>query len=117
MEKQTSLDMWHTEYLTGLLRRKIQETGGRPAELYRQTIEESDDCYKEVVCTITLKHIIEQMVVSGGPIPPSFVHQDAYPIDEYPSILLRKSPGRFLDLMVRLERDCSPDLSENEYAE
>ena len=103
MAKQTSLESWQAAHLLDLLHQKIQSTGGRPLELYRQTVEESDGCYKEMVCTITMKHIIEQMVVSGGPIPPSFLHQNAYPIDEYPVILLRRNPERFLRLISKLE--------------
>lgn len=105
MAHQINLDRWQSSHLTGLLRRrsKMTERTGRPVELYRRVLEESDECYEEVVCTLANGYVIEQMVSSGGPIPPSFTHQTVYGIDEYPDLLRKKSPERFREVVAMME--------------
>ncbi len=105
MVKQINLDRWQTDHLTGLLRRgsEASEREGKPIEIYRRVLEEGCDCYEEVVCTLVQGYVIEQMVTSGGPIPPSFTHQTVYGIDEYSGILLKKSRERFRKITAALE--------------
>lgn len=97
MVEQINLDQWQVDHLTNLLRRgsEASEREGKPLEIYRRVLEEGCDCYEEVVCTLVPGYVIEQMVTSGGPIPPSFTHQTVYGIDEYSTILLKKSRDRF----------------------
>ena len=105
MVKQISLDAWQLEHLTGLLERfsDIAAKTGRPVVLYRQTVEEEDGAYEEIVCTLTDGYVIEQMVTSGGVLPPSFQQQLVFPVKEYPQRLLRKSKDRFLETIDRLD--------------
>ena len=105
MVKQISLDAWQIQHLTDLLEKgsKIVEKTDRPIILYRQTLEEEDDSYEEIVCTLTKGYVIEQMVTSGGILVPSFHQQFVFPIEEYPQELLRKSKDRFLDMIDFLE--------------
>ena len=105
MVKQISLDAWQIQHLTDLLGKgsKIVEKTDRPIILYRQTLEEEDDSYEEIVCTLTKGYVIEQMVTSGGILVPSFHQQFVFPIEEYPQELLRKSKDRFLDMIDFLE--------------
>jgi len=71
--------------------------------LYRQTLEEEEDSYEEIVCSLTDKHVIEQLVVSGGGIPPTFRQQMIYTLDEFPQRLIRKSKDLFLQTIELLE--------------
>lgn len=105
MARQINLDRWQTDHLAELLHRrsKTAAMAGRPVELYRRVIEESDGCYEEVVCTMVPGYVIEQMVSSGGPMPPSFTQQAVYGIDEYPHVLLKKSRERFRELVTKME--------------
>ena len=105
MVKQISLDAWQIQHLTDLLERgsDIVAKTGRPIILYRQTLEEEDESYEEIVCTLTKGYVIEQMVTSGGILVPSFHQQFVFPIEEYPQELLRKSKDRFLDMIDFLE--------------
>ena len=105
MVKQISLDSWQIQHLTDLLTKgsEIVSKTEKPIVLYRQTLEEEDDSYEEIVCTLTHKYVIEQRVSSGGPLPPTFHQQSIFPILSYPSILLRKSKDRFLEMIDFLE--------------
>lgn len=105
MIRQINLDHWQTEHLADLLHRgsEAARRDGKPIEIYRRVLEEGNDCYEEVVCTLVHGYVIEQMVSSGGPIPPSFTHQTVYGIDEYPGILLEKSRERFRKVTDMLE--------------
>ena len=38
--------------------------------LYRQTLEEEENSYEEIVCTLTKDYVIEQLVTSGGVLVP-----------------------------------------------
>ncbi|HIH45708.1 MAG TPA: hypothetical protein HA292_01275, partial [Candidatus Nitrosotenuis sp.] len=76
---------------------------GTPIILYRQTLEEEEDSYEEIVCSLTDKHVIEQLVVSGGGIPPTFRQQMIYTLDEFPQRLIRKSKDLFLQTIELLE--------------
>ncbi len=105
MVKQISLDGWQIQHLADLLGRgaaAVKQTG-EPIILYRQTLEEEDGSYEEIVCTLTTKYVIEQLVTSGGVFPPTFHEQLVFPIDEYPDILIRKSHERFLQIVSLLE--------------
>lgn len=106
MGKQISLDSWQKNHLTALLRKgsKIAEKTNRPIVLYRQTLEEDEDSYEEIVCTLAKDYVIEQLVTSGGIIVPSFHQQYVYPIEDYPEIVLRKSRERFLEIIDLLEK-------------
>ncbi len=105
MVKQISLDTWQIQHLSELLEKgsNIVAKTNRPIVLYRQTLEEEDESYEEIVCTLTKGHVIEQMVTSGGVLPPSFHQQFVFSIQEYPQELLRKSQDRFLEMIDFLE--------------
>ena len=105
MVKQISLDTWQIQHLTDLLEKgsSIVTKTNRPIVLYRQTLEEEDESYEEIVCTLTKGYVIEQMVTSGGILVPSFQQQFVFTIEEYPQELLRKSKDRFLEMINFLE--------------
>jgi len=105
MVKQISLDAWQIQHLSELLEKgsNIVAKTNRPIVLYRQTLEEEDDSYQEIVCTLTKGYVIEQMVTSGGVLVPSFHQQFVFSIQEYPQELLRKSQDRFLEMIDFLE--------------
>jgi hypothetical protein len=105
MVKQISLDAWQIQQLTDLLEKgsNIVTKTNRPIVLYRQTLEEEDESYEEIVCTLTKGYVIEQMVTSGGILVPSFQQQFVFTIEEYPQELLRKSKDRFLEMIDFLE--------------
>jgi len=105
MVKQISLDAWQIQHLSELLEKgsNIVAKTNKPIVLYRQTLEEEDDSYEEIVCTLTKGYVIEQMVTSGGILVPSFHQQFVFTIEEYPQELLRKSSDRFLEMIDFLE--------------
>lgn len=105
MVKQISLDAWQIQHLETLLKKgaAIVTKTGTPIILYRQTLEEEEDSYEEIVCSLTDKHVIEQLVVSGGGIPPTFRQQMIYTLDEFPQRLIRKSKDLFLQTIELLE--------------
>ncbi|WP_316504689.1 hypothetical protein [Nitrosopumilus sp.] len=105
MVKQISLDAWQIQHLTDLLEKgsEIVAKTSRPIVLYRQTLEEDDDSYEEIVCTLANGYVIEQMVTSGGILVPSFHQQLVFTIEEYPQKLLRKSKDRFLQMIDFLD--------------
>ena len=105
MVKQISLDGWQIQQLTDLLRKGSEIVGktNLPIILYRQTIEEEDDSYEEIVCTLTKDYVIEQLVTSGGVLVPSFHQQFVFTIEEFPQELIRKSRERFMEIIDLLE--------------
>jgi len=105
MVKQISLDSWQIQQLTDLLKKgsDIVTKTNRPIVLYRQTLEEEEDSYEEIVCTLTKDYVIEQLVTSGGVLVPSFHQQIVFSIEDYPQELLRKSRDRFLQMIDFLE--------------
>ena len=105
MVKQISLDTWQIQQLNELLKKgsDIVEKTNKPIVLFRQTLEEEEESYEEIVCTLTKGYVIEQMVTSGGIIVPSFHQQLVFTIEEYPQKLLRKSRDRFLEMIDFLE--------------
>ena len=105
MVKQISLDGWQVQQLTDLLKKgsKIVTKTNLPIVLYRQTLEEEDDAYEEIVCTLTKDYVIEQLVTSGGVLVPSFHQQFVFTIEEFPQELLRKSRDRFMQIIELLE--------------
>ncbi len=105
MVKQISLDAWQIQHLSELLEKgsNIVAKTNRPIVLYRQTLEEEDGSYEEIVCTLTKGYVIEQMVTSGGVLVPSFQQQFVFTIEEYSQELLRKSQDRFLQMIDFLE--------------
>jgi hypothetical protein len=105
MVKQISLDGWQIQQLTDLLRKgsEIVAKTNLPIVLYRQTLEEEDDSYEEIVCTLTKDYVIEQLVTSGGVLVPSFHQQFVFTIEEFPQELLRKSRDRFTQIIDLLE--------------
>ncbi len=105
MVKQISLDAWQIQHLSDLLEKgsDIVAKTNKPIVLYRQTLEEADESYEEIVCTLTKGYVIEQMVTSGGIIVPSFHQQFVFTTEEYPQELLRKSKDRFLEMIDFLE--------------
>ena len=106
MVKQISLDAWSLQNLTDLLKKgsQIVAKTNVPIVLYRQTIEEEDDSYEEIVCTLTKDYVIEQLVISGGMITPAFNQQLVFRIEEFPDRLLRKSKELFLEIVDLLEK-------------
>lgn len=105
MVKQISLDAWQIQHLTDLLKKgsDVVAKTNKPIVLYRQTLEEEEGFYEEIVCTITKDYVIEQLVTSGGVIVPSFHQQFVFTIEEFPQELLRKSRDRFLQIIDFLE--------------
>jgi hypothetical protein len=105
MVKQISLDGWQIQQLTNLLKKgsDIVVRTNRPIVLYRQTLDEEDGSYEEIVCTLTKNYVIEQLVTSGGVLVPSFHQQFVFTIEEFPQELLRKSRDRFLQIINFLE--------------
>ena len=105
MVKQISLDAWQIQHLTDLLKKgsEIVAKTNRPIVLYRQTLDEDDESYEEIVCTLTRGYVVEQMVTSGGVLVPSFHQQFVFTIQEYPQELLRKSKDRFLEMIDFLD--------------
>jgi len=105
MVKQISLDGWQIQQLTDLLRKgsEIVAKTNLPIVLYRQTLEEEDESYEEIVCTLTKDYVIEQLVTSGGVLVPSFHQQVVFTIEEFPQELLRKSRDRFTQIIDLLE--------------
>ncbi len=105
MVKQISLDGWQIQQLTDLLRKgsEIVTKTNLPIILYRQTLEEEEESYEEIVCTLTKDYVIEQLVTSGGVLVPSFHQQVVFTIEEFPQELLRKSRDRFMQIIDLLE--------------
>ena len=105
MVKQISLDAWQIQHLSDLLEdgSNIVAKTNKPIVLYRQTLEEEDDSYEEIVCTLTKGYVIEQIVTSGGILVPSFHQQFVFTIEEYPQEMLGKSKDRFLEIIDFLE--------------
>ena len=105
MVKQISLDTWQIQQLSDLLKKgsEIVAKTNKPIVLYRQTLEEEEESYEEIVCTLTKGYVIEQMVTSGGILVPSFHQQFVFTIEEYPKELLRKSKDRFLEMIDFLD--------------
>jgi len=107
--KQISLDAWQIQHLEDLLKKgaSIVTKTGTPIVLYRQTLEEEDSSYEEIVCTLNEKYVVEQLVISGGLVPPTFRQQMIYTLDEYPQQLIRKSKDLFLQTIDLLEEQIS----------
>lgn len=105
MVKQISLDAWQTQHLESLLKKasSIVTKTGNPIILYRQTLEEEEDAYEEIVCSLTENYVVEQLVISGGVLPPTFRQQFIFTLDEFPQRLLRKSKDLFLQTIELLE--------------
>ncbi len=105
MVKQISLDSWQIHHLSELLKKGslVVAKTNSPIVLYRQTLEEEDSSYEEIVCTLTKDYVIEQLVTSGGVLPPSFKQQFVFTVDEFPDRLLRKSRDLFLQTVNLLE--------------
>lgn len=109
MVKQISLDAWQIQHLMELLKKgsDIVAKTNKPIILYRQTLEEEEESYEEIVCTLTKDYVIEQLVTSGGILVPSFHQQFVFTIEEFPQELLRKSRDRFLMVIDFLEEQLS----------
>lgn len=105
MVKQISLDSWQIHHLLELLKKGslVVAKTNSPIVLYRQTLEEEDSSYEEIVCTLTKDYVVEQLVTSGGVLPPSFKQQFVFTLDEFPDRLLRKSRDLFLQTVDLLE--------------
>ncbi len=105
MVKQLSLDSWNIRHMQDLLKKAaltVQMTG-EPIILYRQVIEEESDSYEEMVCTLCAGFVVEQIIISGGPIPPSIKRQTVSTLDQYPQDLIKESKERFQETVRHLE--------------
>lgn len=111
MVRQISLDSYQARQLRELLERgsRAVEKTGTPITLYRLVLEEEDSSYEEVVCTLTRGHVIEQRIVSGGPVPPSIKSQAVFALDEYPARLIGGSRERFAQVLAMLESELPAD--------
>ncbi len=109
MVKQISLDAWQIQHLEDLLKKAsaIVTKTGNPIILYRQTLEEEDDSFEEIVCSLAERYVVEQLVISGGVLPPTFRQQFIFTLDEFPQRLLRKSKDLFLQTVELLESQTS----------
>ena len=105
VSKQIDLDAWQASHLATLLREgaAAARRTNAPIVLYRRVVEEEDGSYEEAVCTLTSTHVVEQLVSSGGVVPPGFREQMVYGLDEYPAALLRKSRDIFREVVATLE--------------
>ena len=106
MVKQISLDTWSVHHLQELLVKAtnfISQTN-TPIVLYRETLEEKEDVFEEIVCTLTQDHVIEQVIVSGGMVIPEIKQQLVFSTEEFPDRLLRKSKDLFLETVELLEK-------------
>jgi len=105
MVKQISLDTWSVDHLHDLLEkaRKIITQTNTPIVLYRETLEEDDEVYEEIVCTLGQEHVIEQVIISGGMVVPEIKQQLVFTIDEFPNRLLSKSKDLFAEVVEQLE--------------
>ena len=105
MVKQISLDTWAVDHLHDLLEkaRKIITQTNTPIVLYRETLEENDEVYEEIVCTLGQEHVIEQVIISGGMVVPEIKQQLVFTIDEFPNRLLSKSKDLFAEVVEQLE--------------
>ena len=106
MVKQISLDTWSVHHLQELLKKAtnfISQTN-TPIVLYRETLEEGEDVFEEIVCTLTQEHVIEQVIVSGGMVVPTINQQLVFKLEEFPDRLLRKSKDLFLETVELLEK-------------
>ena len=105
MVKQSSLDTWSTDRLNELLKKgtNIVTQTNLPIVLYRETLEEKEGSFEELICTLNQDHVVEQVVTSGGMVIPSIKQQVVFSIDEFPDRLLRKSKDRFSQVIDLLE--------------
>ena len=109
MVKQISLDTWSTDRLNELLKKgtNIITQTNLPIVLYRETLEEKEGSFEELICTLTQDHVVEQVVTSGCMVIPSIKQQVVFSIDEFPDRLLRKSKDRFSQVIEMLEESFS----------
>ena len=107
MVKQISLDTWSVDRMYDLLKKgtNIITQTNIPIVLYRETLEESEDTYEELICTLTHDHVVEQVIIYGGMIIASIKEQMVFPINEFPDRLLRKSKDRFSQVVELLEEN------------
>ncbi|MGI0082859.1 MAG: hypothetical protein ACREAG_06145 [Nitrosopumilaceae archaeon] len=105
MAKQITLDGWLLYHFAELLKKGSHavEKTGTPIVLYRNTIEQEEDSYEEVVCTLTEGYVIVQLVTSGGMVVPSFQQQFVFTLEEFPDWLMRKSRDLLLQCVDFLE--------------
>ncbi len=106
MAKQISLDSWSIQHMADLLKdgSQIVAKTNMPIVLYRQTIEEEEDSYEEVICTLTNGYVIEQLIISGGVVVPTINQQSVFRLEEFPDRLLRKSKDLFQETVDLLEK-------------
>jgi len=106
MVKQISLDSWSLQHMTELLKEGSQVVAktNMPIVLYRQTMEEDEDSYEEIVCTLTNDYVVEQLIISGGIMVPTINQQLVFKLEEFPDRLLRKSKDLFLETVELLEK-------------
>ena len=106
MVKQISLDSWSLQHLIDLLKEGslVVAKTNTPIVLYRQTMEEEEDSYEEIVCTLTNDYVVEQLIISGGIVVPTINQQLVFKIEEFPDRLLRKSKDLFLETVELLEK-------------
>ena len=105
MVKQISLDTWSIHHLQELLKKAtnfISQTN-TPIVLYRETLEEGEDVFEEILCTLTQEYVIEQVIVSGGMVVPEIKQQIVFSTEEYPNRLLKKSKDLFGQVVNLLE--------------
>ena len=117
MVPQISLDAWQIKHLENLLKKGslVVMKNNMPLVLYRRPISESDLGLEETVCTLTSNFVIEQLLVTGGDLPPSFREQLVYTISEFPDILSKKSKERFLELIDDLEYKLNVDSDMDDF--
>ena len=106
MTKQISLDSCSIQHMVDLLKEgsKIVAKTNVPIVLYRQTMEEEEDSYEEIVCTLTNGYVIEQLIISGGMVVPTINQQSVFRLEEFPDRILRKSKDLFQETVDLLEK-------------
>ena len=92
MVKQISLDTWSIHHLQELMIKATNFTSqtNTPIVLYRETLEEKEDVFEEIVCTLTQEHVIEQVIISGGMVVPEIKQQIVFSTEEFPNRLLKR---------------------------
>ena len=106
MVKQISLDSWSLQHLADLLKEGslVVAKTNTPIVLYRQTMEEEEDSYEEIICTLTNDYVVEQLIISGGIVVPTINQQLVFKLEEFPDRLLRKSKDLFSEIVELLEK-------------
>ena len=102
---QINLDTYQINHMLDLLKigSDIVKKTGKPIMLYRQTVDEDGDACEEIIGSLVVGYVIEQVVVSGCMIAPAFNYQEVFTFEDYSRMLQHKGGNRFVKVVVLLE--------------